>query len=95
MLYFLKHKSDTFLATKKYLPDIAPYGHVKCLRADNRMEFTSEPFQWLLVHYRIKHERSTAYSLHQNGTAEWSWQILFFMVKLLSQNYLKTCGFTH
>ena len=31
MLYFLKHKSNSLLATKKYLVDIAPYGHVKCL----------------------------------------------------------------
>ena len=38
MLYFLKHKSNTLLATKKYLTDIAPYGHVKCIRTDNGME---------------------------------------------------------
>ena len=31
MLYFLKHKSNTSLTTKKYLADIIPYGHVKCL----------------------------------------------------------------
>ena len=30
MLYFLKSKSDTLLATKKYLADIGPYCHVKC-----------------------------------------------------------------
>ena len=29
MLYFLKHKSNTLLATTKYLTDITPYGHVK------------------------------------------------------------------
>ena len=45
MLCFLKHKSDTLLATMKYLDDIIPYGHVKCLRTDNGTEFTSEPFQ--------------------------------------------------
>ena len=38
----LKYKSDTLLATTKYLADIAPYGHVKCLRTDNGTEFTSE-----------------------------------------------------
>ena len=43
-LYFLKHKSDTLLATTKYLADITPYSHLKCLRTDNRTEFTSEPF---------------------------------------------------
>ena len=64
MLYFLKHKSDTLLATKKYLVDIAPNSHVKCLRTDNRTDFTSEPFQRLLN--RIKHEQSATHYLHQN-----------------------------
>ena len=49
MLYFLKRKSDTLLDTTKYLADIVPYGHVKCLRNDNGTDFTSEPFQRLLV----------------------------------------------
>ena len=57
MLYFLKHKSDTLLATMKYLAAITPYGHVKCLRTDNGTEFTSEPFQWLLILNRIKHSQ--------------------------------------
>ena len=35
MLYFLKHKSNTLLTTMKYLTDIVPYGHVKCLQTDN------------------------------------------------------------
>ena len=71
MLYFSKHKSDTLLATMKYLVDIIPYGHVKCLQIDNGMEFTSEPFQQLLN--RIKHEQSASYSLHQNRTAKPLW----------------------
>ena len=58
MLYFLKHMSDTLLTTTKYLADIAPYGHIKCLQTDNSMEFTSEPFQCLLVLNRIKHGQS-------------------------------------
>ena len=81
--YFSKHKSDTLLATKKYLADIPPYSHVKCLQTDNRTEFTSEPFQWLLVLNRIKHERSAPYSPHQNGTSERSWQTLFSMARCL------------
>ena len=56
MLYFLKHKSDTLLATKKYLADITPYGHVKFLRTINGTKFAPEVFQWLLVLNRIKHE---------------------------------------
>ena len=82
ILYFLKHKSDTLLATMKYLVDIASYSHVKCLRTDNRMEFTSEPFQRLLLN-RIKHKQSAPYSPHQNETAERSWQTLFSMAKCL------------
>ena len=35
VLYFLKCKFDTLLVTKKYLADIAPYRHVKCLWTDN------------------------------------------------------------
>ena len=59
-----KQKFDTLLATTKYLADIAPYSHIKCLQTDNGMEFSSEPFQWLLVLNRIKHEQSASYSLH-------------------------------
>ena len=32
MLYFLKHKYDTLLATTKYLADIDTYSHVKFLQ---------------------------------------------------------------
>ena len=34
-MYFLKNKSDTVKATKKFLADVAPYGCVKRLRSDN------------------------------------------------------------
>ena len=56
MLHFLKHKSDTLLTTIKYLADIAPYRHVKCLRTNNRIELTSEPLQQL--HYLIESNMS-------------------------------------
>ena len=91
MFYFLKHLSDTLLTTKKYLADIALYGHVKCLWTDNGTEFTSEPLQQLLVLNRIKHERSAPYSPHGHDE-------LYFLlqgVSLLSQNCLKTCSFMH
>ena len=68
---------DYLLVPKKYLADITPYSHVKCWQTDNGTNFTSELFQRLLVLNRIKYERSPPYSLHQNGTAEWSWQTLF------------------
>ena len=31
MTYFLKQKSDTAEATKKFLSDVSPFGKVKCL----------------------------------------------------------------
>ena len=83
MLYFLKHKPNTLLATRKYLPDITPYGYVKCLWTGSRLEFTLEPFQQLFVLNRIKHEQSAPYSPHQNETTEQSWQTLFSMVRCL------------
>ena len=83
MLYFLKHKSDTLSTTTKYLSDIAPYGHVKCLQTDNGTEFTSETFQQLLVLNRIKYEQSAPYFPHQNGTIERSWRTLFSMARYL------------
>ena len=72
MLYFLKHKSDILLITKKYQADITPYSHVKCLWMDNGTEFTSEAFQQLLVDNQIKHQKSVLYSPYQNGTIEHS-----------------------
>ena len=83
VLYFLKHKSDTLLVATKYLADIVPYSHVKCLRTDNGTEFPSEPFQRLLVLNKIKHEQPGPYSPHQNGTAERSWRTFFSMVRCL------------
>ena len=54
ILCFLNHKSDTLLATTKYLADITSYSYVKCLRTDDGTEFISEFFQQLLVLNRIK-----------------------------------------
>ena len=68
MLYILKHKCDTLLTTTNYLADISPYGHVKWLQTDNGTEFTSEPFQQLLVLNRLKHYQSAPYSPHIFGT---------------------------
>ena len=78
-VYFLKTKSDTVQATEKFLADTAPYGEVKCIRSDNGTEFTSRDFQTLLRKNRIRHETSSPYSPHQNGTAERAWRTLFEM----------------
>ena len=64
MLYFLKPKFNTLLATMKYLANIAPDSSGKYLRTDNGTEVTSETFQQLLVLNRIKHEQSVPYPLH-------------------------------
>lgn len=38
-VYFLKNKSETVAATKKFLADTAPYGEVKCIGSDHGGEF--------------------------------------------------------
>ncbi len=83
MIYFLKYKCDTLQATKHFIADISPYGSVKCLRSDEGTEFTSNAFADLLVENKIKHEMSSPYSPHQNGTAERGWRTLFEMARCL------------
>ncbi len=92
MIYFLKQKSDTVEATKKFLADVSPFGKVKCvrsdltvkrLRSDNGGEFISKEFEALLVSHGIRHEKSAPNSPHQNGTAERGWRSLFEMGRCL------------
>ena len=42
MVYFLKQKSDTTVATERFLADTAPYGSIKRIRSHNGTEFTSK-----------------------------------------------------
>ena len=96
--YFIKEKSDAVKATEKFLADIAPYGNVKMLnfhydvfptgevkrlRSDNGGEYLPAEFKSLLVKHGIKHELSSPYSPHQNGTAERNWRTLFDMARAL------------
>ena len=95
MVYFLKKKSDTVEATKKFFADVAPLGRVKsivestpissvkCVRSDNGGEFTSKEFRDLLLSHNVKHEKSAPYSPHQNGTAERAWRSIFEMARCL------------
>ena len=83
VVYFLKQKSDSIAATEKFLADTAPYGSVKRLRTDNGTEFSNSEFRTLLIKNRIKHEFSSPYSPHQNGTVERSWRSLFDMARCL------------
>ena len=69
--YFLKTKSDSVQATKKFLADIVPYGKIKTLsfhqdifpsgevvklHSDNSGEFISKEFKGLLLDHKISHE---------------------------------------
>ena len=78
-VYFLKHKSDTMHAFRKFLCDMSPYGKVKKVRSDQGGEFISNEFSSLLMNNFIRHEKSAPYSPHQNGTAERHWRTLFEM----------------
>ena len=82
-VYSLRLKSDTTKATEKFLADSAPYGSVKCIRSDNGGEYTSTEFEELLRNKGIRHETSSPYSPHQNGTAERQWRTLFDMGRCL------------
>lgn len=82
-VYFLKSKSDTTAAFQRYLADISPYGHVKCVRTDGGGEFMSREFKNILTLNRIKHEQCSPYSPHQNGTSERQWRTLFEMARCL------------
>lgn len=82
-VYLLRKKSDTIVAAKKFLSDVAPQGNVKCIRSDNGTEFTNNEFQNLMLNNNIKHEFSAPYSAFQNGTAERSWRSIFEMTRCL------------
>ena len=83
MVYFLKTKSDTFDATKKFLADIAPFGQIKTLRSDNGTKFTYSGFESLLVQNKVMDEFSAPYSPHQNGTVEQGWRTVFDMARCM------------
>ena len=81
--YFLKHKSDTALATKKFLTHVSPYGKVRTIRSDSGGEFTANAYETLLLDNQINHETSAPSSPHQNGTAERQWRTLFEMARCM------------
>ena len=96
--YFMKKKSDTVLAMKKFFADISPYGKVqaidfdehsipstdvKDLRSDNGGEYISKDAEELLVQMQIKHSYTSPYSPHQNGRAERNWRTLFDMARAM------------
>ena len=83
--YFMKKKSDTVTAMKKFFADISPYGkvhamdfdehlisssEVKDLRSDNGGEYVSKEAEELLVKMQIKHSYTSPYSPHQDSFRE-------------------------
>ena len=71
MLYFLKHKSNTLLTTMKYLMDITPYSHVKCLWTMR----PSSPLNLFNIYLYLIGSNTSIQLLifpHQNGTTEHS-----------------------
>ena len=86
-VYFLKDKTGTVEATKRYIADISKHDErdfiIKRLRSDNGTEYTSKKFEQLMIDNHIFHEHSCAYAPHQNGTAERSWRTLFDTARCL------------
>jgi len=82
-VYLLKNRSDAVIALKRFLADTAPYGRVKCIRTDNALEFTGGEFEHVLSERGVKHEFSSPYAPHQNGTAERSWRSIMEMTRCL------------
>ena len=74
MVYFLKAKSDTCEATKKFSADIAPFGQIKTLRSDNGTEFTCSGFESLLVQNKDRHESTKMVLLSEGGGRCSSWR---------------------
>ena len=96
--YFMKNKSDTVAAMKKFFADISPYGkveamdfdehaitsgEVKDLRSDNGGEYISKETEEIPVQMQIKHYYTSPYSPHQNGRAERNWRTLFDMARAM------------
>ena len=83
MTYFLKEKSDTVEATKKFLADVFLFGKVKCLGSDNGPEFISNELEAFLLIMVYAMKSLLPIHPHQNGTAKTSWRSLFEMGRCL------------
>ena len=110
-VYLLKEKSDAVKATEKFITDVNPYGKIKTfsfhkdifpsgdierIRSDNGGEYISNDFKALLLKNKIKHELSSPYSPHQNGTSERNWRTLFDMAQsMLIESKMPKYLWTH
>ena len=66
--YFMKHKSDTTLATAKFIADVAHIGKIKRLRTDNGGEYMEGSFKDLLVQHSINTQMSHILNIVPIGT---------------------------
>ena len=69
-VYFLKNKNDACSAIEKFIADVASYGEIKCMRSDSGTEYVNKRVREIFVKNKIKHEKSSPYSPHQDGTDE-------------------------
>ena len=101
MTYFLKQKSGTAEATKKFLSNVSPFGKVKCLwsdltvkrlRSDNGSEFISKEFEALLVMVYTMKSLLPIHPIRMEQQREAGAHYLRWVdVYLLKLNYLSAC----
>ena len=82
-VYFLRAKSESHTALKKFLSDVAPIGQVLEIHADNGGEYIGQKFQDVLMEKNIKFTTTAPHSAYQNGKAERSWRSLLEMARCL------------
>ena len=71
-VYFLHEKSQVFEKFKSFKSFVEKQSglSLKVLRSDNGGEYTSQQFESFLKEHGIRHQKSTRYTLQQNGVAE-------------------------
>lgn len=71
-VYFIHSKSDVFEKFKEFKNFVEKQreSSIKCLRTDNGTEYLSVKFDKFLKDQGIQDQRTTPYTLEQNGTAE-------------------------
>ena len=93
MTYFLKQKSNSVEATKRFFSECAPFGKIRRLTSDTGTEFTSKEFQALMMENKIHHE-SQSHIPHTKIVPRRETGELYLRwtdVCCLKQNYRKIC----
>ena len=70
-MYPIRRKTDVLAVFKTFKArvELESENKIKCLRTDNRREYTSDEFDNLCQHEGIKRQFTTAYTPQQNGVA--------------------------